>query len=97
MSLRKYPSGSEKRKRKKLIDDFVETQRGALDRFLMINPCDLTNPNNELVIVLMEEEEPTIGISKEEENIEININDNDVSGPENPTNSSAPSVDEPSS
>jgi hypothetical protein len=42
MSLRKYQSGSEKRKRKKLIDDFVETQRGALDRFLMINPCDLT-------------------------------------------------------
>jgi hypothetical protein len=44
----------------------------------------------------MEEEEPTIGIFKEEENIEIHADDNNVSRPENPTNSSTPSVDEPS-
>jgi hypothetical protein len=102
MSSRKYPSGSEKRKRKKRIDEFIETQRGALDKFVKINPSSLTNPNNELVIVPMEEEEPSIGISEEEEeNIEINTDDNNVSGSENPTNSFAenaqpPSVDEPS-
>jgi hypothetical protein len=32
MSSRKYPSGSEKRKRKNRTDDFIETQKGALDK-----------------------------------------------------------------
>jgi hypothetical protein len=54
------------------------------------------NLSNELTIVPVEEEEPTIGISEKEENIDINANANNVSGPENPTNSSARSVDEPS-
>jgi hypothetical protein len=44
----------------------------------------------------VEEEEPTIEISEEEGNIDINANANNVSGPENPTNSSTLSVDEPS-
>jgi hypothetical protein len=44
----------------------------------------------------VEEEEPTIEISEEEGNIDINANANNISGPENPTNSSTLSVDEPS-
>jgi hypothetical protein len=60
-----------------------------LDKFLKIHPCASMKPNNELTIVPMEEEEPTIGISEEEESIEINTDDNNVCGPENPTNSSA--------
>jgi hypothetical protein len=55
MSSRKYPSGSKKRKRKKHADDFIETQRGAIDKFLKINPNVSTNPNNELAIVAVEE------------------------------------------
>jgi hypothetical protein len=84
------------------MDEFVETQRGAFDKFVKINPSSSMNPNNELAIVPMEEEEPSIGISEEEEeNIEINADDNNVSGSKNPTNSFAenaqpPSVDEPS-
>ena len=31
MSSRKYPSGSEKRKKSKQSDAFIQTQRGALD------------------------------------------------------------------
>jgi hypothetical protein len=112
MSSRKYLSASEKRKREKQIDDFVETRRGALDKFLKINPSVSTNPNNELALVLVEEEEPTIGISEEEEDIEINTNDNNASASmcyflatppsvDEPTNSSTknaqpPNVDEPS-
>jgi hypothetical protein len=88
MSSRKYPSGSEKRKRKKHADDFIETQRGAMDKFLKINPSVSMNPNNELAIVAVEEEEPAIRISEEEENIDINVDDNNVSGPDNPSNSS---------
>jgi hypothetical protein len=62
----------------KTDDDFIETQRGVLDKFLKINPSVLTNPINELAIVPMEEEEPIIGISEEEEDIEINTNGNNV-------------------
>jgi hypothetical protein len=76
MSSRKYPSGSEKRKRKKHADDFIETQRGAMDKFLKINPSVLTNPNNELAIIAVEEDEPAVRISEEEENIDINVDDN---------------------
>lgn len=57
MSSRKYPSGSEKRKRKKQSDDFIETQRGAMNKFLKsAPPCTSTNPNNELAIVAVEED-----------------------------------------
>jgi hypothetical protein len=85
---------SEKRKRKKKIDDFVEIQRGALDKFLKINPSVLINSNNELqlAIVFVEEEEPTIGIFEEEE--DINTNDNNVSAFMCYFLSMSPSVDE---
>jgi hypothetical protein len=41
-----------------------------------------------LAIVAVEEEEPAVRISEEEENIDINVDDNNVSGPDNPSNSS---------
>jgi hypothetical protein len=84
--LRKYPSGSEKRKRKKQSDEFIGTQRGALDNFLKTN--NFAASSNELAIVAMEEEEPAIGNSEEEQggNVDPNIDDNNVSGPQNPTN-----------
>jgi hypothetical protein len=36
MSSRKYPSGYDKRKKKKQIDDLVESHRGALINFLRV-------------------------------------------------------------
>jgi hypothetical protein len=52
MSSRKYPSGSEKRKRKQQRDEFIESQRGALDKFVRrnSNPSTSVNPD-ELAIV----------------------------------------------
>ncbi|WVZ68908.1 hypothetical protein U9M48_017784 [Paspalum notatum var. saurae] len=89
MSSRKYPPGSEKRKRKKRADEFIETQRGAMDKFLKSNPNVSPNPNNELAIIAVEEEEAAVGISEEEEeNPDINLDHNNVSGPENQANSS---------
>jgi hypothetical protein len=35
MSCRKYPSDSEKRKTRKQRDEFIESPRWALDKFLM--------------------------------------------------------------
>jgi hypothetical protein len=98
MSSRKYPSGSEKRKRKKQGDEFIQTQRGALDKFLKSNFTAPRNSNNELAIVPMEEEEPNVGNSEEDE---PNIEENNVSGPQNPTatsdaNAQPATVDEPS-
>jgi hypothetical protein len=78
----------------KTDDDFVETQRGVLDKFLKINPYVLTNPINELAIVPMEEKEPIIGISEEEEDIEINTNGNNVCASMCYFLATPPSVDE---
>jgi hypothetical protein len=63
-----------------------------------------TNLNNELAIISMVEEELIIGISEEEEDIEINTNDNNVSASicyflppsvDGPTNSSTKIVQPP--
>jgi hypothetical protein len=45
MSSRKYSCGGEKRKRKKQADDFIETQRVSMNKFLESNPYTSTNPN----------------------------------------------------
>jgi hypothetical protein len=56
-----------------------------LDKFLKTN--NSTASSNELAIVAVEEEEPAIGNSEEERgNVDPNVDDNNVSGPENPTN-----------
>jgi hypothetical protein len=55
MSSRKYPSGSEKRKRKKRADEFIETQRGAMDKFFSSNSRTSRN-QNEMAIVAIEEQ-----------------------------------------
>jgi hypothetical protein len=48
-------------KGKKQTHDFIETQKGALDKFFKNDPSASTNPNNELAVVIaMEEEEPNI-------------------------------------
>jgi hypothetical protein len=91
MSSRKYPSGSEKRKRKQQRDEFIESQRGALDKFVRrnSNPSTSVNPD-ELAIVPVEEhdkinqdQDPTV-----EENVGINTDDNHVSDQEPIFNSS---------
>ena len=89
MPWRKEPSDSEKGKKRKQVDDFIESQRGDMDKFVKSNSSALMNPNNELAIVVVEEEEPDIEISEEEGNVDTdNVDDNNVSGTQNPNNSS---------
>nr|TKW20468.1 hypothetical protein SEVIR_4G090300v2 [Setaria viridis] len=74
MSFRKYESGYEKRKRKRRVDELIELQREAMDKF-----C-----KNELAIIVAGE--PTNG--NQEENVNINVDDNNVSDSENIVNTS---------
>jgi hypothetical protein len=94
MSSRKYASGSEKRKKRKRVDELVESQKGAIDKFFKSNTSSSKNPD-ELAIAVMEEQpnENSEDQCPTEENIDTNGDDNNVSDHEHIFNSSA-SVDE---
>ena len=88
MSLRKYASGSEKRKKKARIDEFIQSQRGSMHKFLKNNPNTSRDPN-ELAIVVWKE--PTQIIPEDEgppdDNVGINMEENNVSNDEHIFNS----------
>jgi hypothetical protein len=89
MSFRKYPSGSEKRKRKKRADEFIETRRGAMDKFFSSNSRTSRN-QNEMAIVAIEEQpdnNPEDQGFTPEENIDTDRNDKNVSDHEPMVNS----------
>jgi hypothetical protein len=93
MSSRKYPSGSEKRKKRKQLDAFIGKQRGALDKFFRINTSTSRNPNELALAIVPVEEHPNINPRDHqgptlEENVGINTDDNNVSDHEPIFNSS---------
>jgi hypothetical protein len=45
MSSRKYAFGNEKRNKKKQIDDLIQSQRGALHKFLKSNTSTSRDPD----------------------------------------------------
>ena len=47
MSNRKYPSGYEKLKKKKRIDSLIQSQKGALEKFITSNKRDQNSQSNE--------------------------------------------------
>jgi hypothetical protein len=76
---KKHASGSEKRKKKRRIEDFKESQRGALDKFLKSNTSTTTNPDEWTIVPV---EEQTMHVEDEgpiEDNVGIDTNDNNVS------------------
>jgi hypothetical protein len=80
-----------KEKEKKCVDDLIDSQRRAIDKFFKSNRSASTNPNDVyvLAIVPVGAEEPTNGKSiEEEEQVDINADDNNVSDHENISNSS---------
>jgi hypothetical protein len=60
MPPRKYASGSQKRKRRKHMEDLVLSQKGAMDKFLKRDMGDPRN-TNKLAIVLVEPVDEQIG------------------------------------
>ena len=79
-----------KKKEEIRIEEFIESQRAAMDRFLTSNPRTSTN-TYELAIVVVEEQ-PNINLEDQglpsNENVDINMDDNNVSGHEPIFNSS---------
>jgi hypothetical protein len=60
MSSRKYASGSEKRKKRKKVDELIESQRGAIDIFFPKNTSTSNSRNiDELARVVVEEQTNT--------------------------------------
>ena len=79
MSSRKYPSGSEKRKKRKQADVFIETQRGDLDKFFRTNSSTSRNPNELALAIIPMEERPNIDLGDHpsptpEENVDTDDN-----------------------
>jgi len=79
MSSRKYPSGSEKRKKRKQADVFIETQRGDLDKFFRTNSSTSRNPNELALVIIPMEERPNIDLGDHpsptpEENVDTDDN-----------------------
>ena len=83
MSFRKFESDNDKRKRKRRVDALIESQRGSIDKFFKSSTSASTNAD-ELVIVALDE--PTN--ENEEENVNISVDDNNVSDLENTVHAS---------
>ena len=51
---KKHASGSEKRKKKRRIDDLIQSQRGAIDKVFKSNTSTSRNPDEWAIIVVEE-------------------------------------------
>ena len=79
-SNRKFASSSEKRRKKKRQDELIESQKGAMDRFIQKKTPGPSRNTEELAIVIVEQQDE--GISQE--NMNISDDDNNVSRENSP-------------
>ena len=71
MSSKKYASGNDKRKKKKRIDDLIQSQRGALYKFLKSNTSTSRDPD---VLAIVAVEEPANANLDDQDHMEDNVN-----------------------
>ncbi|PVH33547.1 hypothetical protein PAHAL_8G021400 [Panicum hallii] len=78
-SLSRHPSGSEKRKKRKRLDELTESQRGSIDKFFKPNTSASRN-QDEWAIVAVEEQTNTNPEDQDptDDNVGINTDDNNV-------------------
>jgi hypothetical protein len=93
MSSRRYASGREKRKRNKWVDEFIESQKGPIDRFFNNNSRTSENSDELALAIVIVEEQPSINAEDQhpttlKENVDMGMNDNNVSDHEPIFNSS---------
>jgi hypothetical protein len=65
MSSRKYASDSEKRKKRKKVDELIESQRGAMDRFFLKNTSTSNSRNPDELAIVAVEEQPNTNLEEE--------------------------------
>jgi hypothetical protein len=79
---KKYPSGCQKRNNKKRIDKLIESQKGAMNKFVLRNE---TNQNSEQLYITNGEEQPDETENILEEN-DANLDANQNTESEHPCN-----------
>src|SRR5688572_23959854 len=68
--IRKYMSGYDKRMKKKKLEELTQSQRGALDKFLLINP-QIVDENPNVVDVNAENFDNTA--VNENQSVDVNV------------------------
>ncbi|CAN6381117.1 unnamed protein product [Urochloa humidicola] len=90
--IRKYPSGSEKRKKRKREDEFIALQKGAMDKFVRVTSNPSRNAKELAIVAVVDQIN-----GDSEENIDIHEDGNNVSAHENianPSSTECASVDD---
>jgi hypothetical protein len=82
MSSRKYASGREKRRKRKLENEFIQSQKGTMDKYVRSNTTTSRNPY-ELALAIITQDQAS------EDNVDINGDNGNVSDNENTFNSSS--------
>ena len=78
MPPRKYPSGSDKRNKKRKIEQFVQSHSGALDKFIVKETQNLVENSieNENINDLGQNENENEHVNDLEQNVNMNENEN---------------------
>ncbi|BAF30067.1 Os12g0565800, partial [Oryza sativa Japonica Group] len=96
---KKHASGSEKRKKKRRIEDLIQLQKGAINKFFKSNTSTSRNPDEWAIVAVEEQTMHPEDQGPIEDNVGINTDDNNVSDHEpifnSPTTESTRVDDEP--
>lgn len=96
---KKHASGSEKRKKKRRIEDLIQSQKGAINKFFKSNTSTSRNPDEWAIVAVEEQTMHPEDQGPIEDNVGINTDDNNVSDHEpifnSPTTESTRVDDEP--
>lgn len=84
MSSRKYLSGSQKRKKRKKVDELIDLQKGSIDKFFKTDASSSRNSEEWALVCVQEQPNNFL-----DGNNDINTDDNNLSGHENLASSPA--------